>query len=169
MVGKQKDVEVLRDQAVPARLIPLGLKRSKVMALSAHSGQRMYIDTFFTRVLGGLLLISLPTMVILGGLMFAQGLGSTSDAAKVHAEASATVTVSRIQDWLREPQDYLSHIARESRATIGTTPNGESLKNAANAFFDAIEVVGSDGRLVATTAAYPDLEDIHSSEWFQKL
>jgi methyl-accepting chemotaxis protein len=166
---KQNDAKVLRDQAVLARLIPLGLKKPDVRPLSPPSGQRMHIDTFFTRVLAGLLLISLPTMVILGGFMFAQGLGSTSDAAKVRAEAAATVTVSRIEDWLREPRTYLAQIARESRVSLGSRgPDGTSLKNAANAFFDAIEVVGSDGRLVATTAAYPDLEDVHSAEWFQK-
>jgi methyl-accepting chemotaxis protein len=126
----------------------------------------MHIDTFFTRVLAGLLVISLPTMVILGALMFAQGLHSTTDAAKVKAEATATVTASRIADWLREPQTYLAQIAREA---IGSpNPNGASLKKAANAFSDVIEVVNSSGGLVASTTTYPDLENVGSAEWFQK-
>ncbi len=166
MAFKQRDRQLLRDQAVLARVIPIGVRQVHANPLSAGPGHGIHIDTFFTRVLAGLLLISLPMMVILGALIFAQGLKSTADAANEQAEATATVSVSRIVDWLREPQNYLEQLARES---IGTeSPNGASLKSAANAFFDVIEVVNSSGGLVASTAVYPDLDGVGSADWFQK-
>jgi methyl-accepting chemotaxis protein len=163
---KHKDRQLVRDQIVLASVIPIGVRHAHPTPISAGPGHQMHIDTFFTRVLAGLLLISLPTMVILGALMFAEGLHSTSDAAKVQVEATATVTASRIIDWLREPQNYLAQVARES---IGSrSPNGASLKRAANAFFDVMEVVNSSGGLIASTTPYPDLDGAASAEWFQK-
>jgi methyl-accepting chemotaxis protein len=128
------------------------------------------MDSFFTRVLAGSLLISLPVMVILGALMFAEGLQSSTTAATLQTEANAVAAASRISDWLREPQAYLAQLARESTAPAGHTgPSGTALETAANASFQAIEVVNSDGALIAATASDPDLKDIGSAVWFGKV
>ena len=157
------------DQAAFAPVIPLVIKDAHPRSAAARRSRRIYADTFFTRVLAGSLLISLPVMVILGALMFAEGLQSSTDAAKLQTQATAVSGAARITDWLREPQAYLAQLARESTAPIGHRgPSGSSLKTAANAAFDAIEVLDPSGRVIAATAAYPDIQDAGSAVWFGK-
>jgi methyl-accepting chemotaxis protein len=130
----------------------------------------MSFDTFFARVLAGSLLISLPAMVILGALMFAQELQSSTDAANVLAEATAVSAAGRITEWVREPAGYLAQLARESAVQAGHGgPNGTPLKTAANASFDAIEVLNAAGAMIAATAPDPDLQAVGSALWFGEV
>jgi methyl-accepting chemotaxis protein len=132
--------------------------------------RRIYVDTFFTRVLAGSLLISLPAMVILGVLMLAQGLRSSTDAATLQTRADAVAAASEINDWLQVPHAYLAQVARESIVPTGRKgPSATSLETATNAAFDAIAVVDTNGVVIAATSPDPDLQDVGSALWFGKV
>jgi hypothetical protein len=115
-------------------------------------------------VLAGSLLISLPVMVILGALMFAEGIQSSTNAAKLQTESTAVDAAVRISDWLRQPQAYLAELARQSTVPIGHKgPSGTAVKTAVDTAFDSIEVVDTNGGVIAFTAADPDLQDVGSA------
>jgi methyl-accepting chemotaxis protein len=132
--------------------------------------RRFSVDSFFTRVLAGSLLISLPAMVVLGALMFAQELQSSSNSANVQAEANAVAAAGRISDWIREPRSYLMQLAHASVVPATERgPNPTPLKTAANASFDAIEMLDSSGALVAATTPDPDLTAVGSALWYGEV
>ena len=79
------------DQPSLAPLIPIRVLKAPARPARARRPRRLALDTFFTRVLASSLLISLPAMVILASLMFAQELQSSTDLANGRAESSATV------------------------------------------------------------------------------
>ena len=86
------------------------------------------VDTFFARVLAGSLLISLPVMVILGLLMFAEVLQATTDSAKTRAKGDAVTGAVRISDWLSEPRTHLAQVARAAASPVGRKgPSGGAL------------------------------------------
>jgi methyl-accepting chemotaxis protein len=160
---------VKRDKPALAPVIPIGARQAVSTPPAARRLRGFDADTFFNRVLGGSLLVSLPAMAILGALMFTQGLQSSTETAKLQTEAAAVVTASRISDWLREPQGYLAQLARESVVPAGQRiPTGRSLKTAANPYFDTIAVFDAIGGLIAETAPDPDLQNVGSTDWFQK-
>jgi methyl-accepting chemotaxis protein len=153
-----------------APVIPLALPVDQAGRAATRRPRQLSVDTFFTRVLAGSLLISLPAMVILAGLMFAQELQSSTDLANGRSEATATAAAGRITAWVREPASYLAQLARESIVPIGhTEPSGIPLKTAVNPSFDAIEVLDSSGALIATTALDPDLPGVGKAVGFGEM
>jgi methyl-accepting chemotaxis protein len=121
-------------------------------------------------VLASSLLISLPAMVILASLMFAQELQSSTDLANGRAESSATEAAGRIAEWVTEPASYLAQLARESIVPVGSPgPNGTPLKTAVNPTFDAIETLDSRGAVIAATAPDPDLPGLGSAVGFGEM
>jgi methyl-accepting chemotaxis protein len=153
-----------------APLIPLALQKDLGRRVAGRRPRRLSLDTFFTRVLAGSLLISLPAMVILAALMFAQELQSSTDLANGRSEATATAAAARITEWVREPASYLAQLARESIVPIGSPgPTGIPLKTAVNASFDAIEVLDQSGAVIATTAPDPDLPSVGSAVGFGEM
>ena len=161
------------DQSDPRQLapvLPLVNPNTGARVTTTHRARRVSVDSFFTRVLAGSLLISLPAMVILGALMFAQELQSSSDSAHVQAEANAVAAAGRISDWIREPKAYLAQLAHASIVPVTERgPNGTPLKTAVNASFDAIEVLDAKGALIAATAPDPDLTAIGSALWYGEV
>ena len=157
------------DQPSLARLLPLPVQAVDTAKGSAHR-PRLSMDTFFTRVLAGSLLISLPAMVILGALMFAQELQSSTDLANGRAQSTAVAAAGRITEWVREPAAYVAQLARESIVPIGSPgPTGIPLKTAANASFDALEVLDSSGAVIAATVPDPDLQAVGSAVGFGEM
>jgi methyl-accepting chemotaxis protein len=155
---------------VLAPVIPLKRKEAAVKARRSEPRGPFTADTFFTRVLAGSLLISLPAMVILGALMFAEGLQSSTTAAKLQTEGTASIAAQRVADWLREPQSYLAQLALATTGPAGHKgPRADTLANAANASFEAIYVLDSRGGMVARTEADADLEGIGSAGWFGRV
>lgn len=77
------------DRLALAPVIPLTVKAPQPRAPSARRPLKLPADTFFTRVLAGSLLISLPLMASLGALMYSQGLQSSTVEAEVQTEAVA--------------------------------------------------------------------------------
>jgi methyl-accepting chemotaxis protein len=153
-----------------APLVPIRVQTAHAPRGTTRPPRRLSLDTFFTRVLAGSLLISLPAMVILAGLMFAQELQSSSDLANGRSEATATAAAARITEWAREPASYLAQLARESITPIGRPgPSGIPLKTAINTSFDAIEVLDSSGAVIATTAPDPDLPGVGSAVGFGEM
>ncbi len=159
-----------RDQPSLAPLIPMRVQQAPPRGAGTTRPRRLSLDTFFTRVVASSLLISLPAMVILAALMFAQELQSSTDLAYGRAEATATAAAGRITEWVREPASYVAQLASEAIVPVGTQePNGSPLKTATNASFDAIEVLDSNGVVIATTARDPDLEAIGSAVGFREM
>jgi methyl-accepting chemotaxis protein len=117
------------------------------------------------RVLGGSLLVSLPVVAILGLLTLQEGLQTTTAAATARSQATAEATAIRIGAWLGERKAELRHIAQDSITSTGkagadagvdavvTRPVG------ADPAFDAIEIVSTSGKVLATTSVDPDLRD----------
>src|SRR5258708_32414692 len=109
-------------------------------------------------------------MVILAALMFAQELQSSTDLANGRAESTATAAAGRIAEWVREPASYLAQLASEASVPVGSPePNGSPFKTATHSSFDAIEVLDSNGVVIATTARDPDLEALGSAVGFREL
>jgi hypothetical protein len=158
------------DQPSLAPLIPIGVLKAPARPARARRPRRLALDTFFTRVLASSLLISLPAMVILASLMFAQELQSSTDLANGRAESSATEAAGRIAEWVTEPASYLAQLARESIVPVGSPgPNGTPLKTAVNPTFDAIETLDSRGAVIAATAPDPDLPGLGSAVGFGEM
>ena len=150
-----------------APVIPLTVKmlKPRVPAAPRPSGRR--VDTFFTRVVSGSLLISLPLMASLGVLMYSQGLHSSTNEAKVQTEANASAAAERIGQWISESHSYLAQLAREATAPAGRRgPIGTPLENASNPAFEAIEVVNAAGVVIAATSANADLKQVGQAPWF---
>ncbi len=159
-----------RDPRQIAPVLSLVSQKSGALRAATHRQSRISVDSFFTRVLAGSLLISLPAMVVLGALMFAQELQSSSNSANVQAEANAVAAAGRISDWIREPASYLMQLAHASIVPVTERgPNATPLKTAANASFDAIEMLDSSGALVAATTPDPDLTAVGSALWYGEV
>jgi methyl-accepting chemotaxis protein len=156
-----------RDQPRLAAVIPLTVKGARVPVPAARRTRGLHADTFFTRVLAGSLLISLPLMAILGALMFAQGLQSSTDMAQAQAETGANATADRVDEWVSSAQAYLTQLARESAAPAGHRgPIGTPIENASNSAFEAIEIVNGAGTVIAATGANPELKAVGQAPWF---
>ena len=155
------------DQLTLAPVIPLSVKVANPPRLAERRPSGRPADTFFTRVLAGSLLISLPLMASLGALMYAQGLQSSTTEATVEAQASATAAAERIDQWITESRAYLAQLAREATAPAGRRgPIGTPLENASNPAFEAIEVVDASGAVIAATSANADLKRVGQAPWF---
>jgi methyl-accepting chemotaxis protein len=155
------------DRPILAPVIPLSVKVSSPPRLAERRPSRRPADTFFTRVLAGSLLISLPLMASLGALMYAQGLQSSAHEATLQAEASATTTADRIAQQISAAQAYLAQLAREAAAPAGHRgPIGTPLENASDSAFDAIDIVDAAGAVIAATAVDQDLKSVGRAPWF---
>jgi methyl-accepting chemotaxis protein len=150
-----------------APVIPLSIKATRPAGPTARKQSGFPADTFFTRVLAGSLLISLPLMVILGFLMYSQGLDSSAQEARLQTQASATTTADRIQQWISKSQDYLAQLAREAAAPAGRRgPIGTPLENASDPAFKGMAVVDAAGTVIAATTADADLKAVGRAPWF---
>jgi methyl-accepting chemotaxis protein len=158
-----------RDEPAVAPLLPLAIPKVDAGRRSGHRPW-LSLDSFFTRVLAGSLLISLPAMVILGALMFAQELQSSADLANGRAESTAVAAAGRISEWIREPAAYMAQLALVSIVPIGSLePTGTAFKTVPNPSFDALEILDSSGAVVATTAPDPDLQTLGSAVGFGEM
>jgi methyl-accepting chemotaxis protein len=156
-----------RDRPTVAPIIPLSVRVARKPSVPASRPAGLRIDTFFSRVLAGSLLISLPLMASLGALMYSQGLQSSTTGAKVQAEATASAAADRIEQWVSESAAYIAQLAREATAPTGRRgPIGTPLENASNSAFEAIAVVSASGAVIATTKANADLKDVGQAPWF---
>jgi methyl-accepting chemotaxis protein len=150
-----------------APVIPLSISAIQMPRLAPTRPSRRPADTFFTRVLAGSLLISLPLMASLGALMYAQGLQSSAREAGLQTQASATTTADRIEQVISGSQAYLAQLAREAVAPAGRRgPLGKPLENASDPAFEAIDIVDATGALVAATADNADLKAVGQTGWF---
>jgi len=124
------------------------------------SGHRPW-DSFFMRVLGGSLLVSLPVVAALGLLTFDQGVQISTDAATARTQATAEAASIRIGAWLAERKGELRQIALDSAdrlnekgaASIRARPPD------ADPAFQAIEIVNVSGKVIVMTAPDSDLRD----------
>jgi methyl-accepting chemotaxis protein len=170
MALREINAQTERDLPLLPPLIPIRIEKAPVRGVGTRRPRRLTLDTFFTRVLASSLLISLPAMVILAALMFAQELRSSTNLANGRAESTATAAAGRITEWVREPASYVAQLASEAIVPVGSrAPNGNPLKTATNASFDAIEVLDPNGVVIATTVHDSDLEAIGSAVGFREM
>jgi methyl-accepting chemotaxis protein len=125
-------------------------------------------DTFFMRVLGGALLISLPMVVVLGTVVFTQGAKTNTDAATAQTQVIAKSASTRISDWVGERESDLRQIARDSVDHVGhvdlTTRIGAVTTSGFP--FDAIEVVDASGAVVTMAGQSDALTSVGAQPWF---
>jgi len=145
-------------------MIPLPVKPARAQAIGNGRRRRIYFNSFFTRVLAGSLLISLPAMVVMGALMFIEGVQSSTRAANLQTESTAVGTAARIGDWIRGPQSYIADLARASIGPRAAVTSG--MDHAANPEFDALELVDNNGNVLAASASDADLQAVGSAPWF---
>ena len=128
------------------------------------------VDTFFMRVLGGALLISLPMVVVLGTVVFTQGAKTNTDAATLQTQVIATSAATRISDWLSERQSDLRLIARNSIDHGGQVDltTSVSVVTASGLAFDAIAVLDPLGKIVSLAGTGDDLQALNATSWFTK-
>ena len=172
---RKRSGQGVNDLPTLAPVIPLSVRAAHPVSVrAAHPARpvarrpsRLPADTFFTRVLAGSLLISLPLMASLGVLMYSQGLQSSAQEARLQTRASATTTADRIEQWISASQAYLAQLAREAAAPAGHRgPVGTPLDNASNPAFEAIDVVDAAGTVVAATAGDIDIKTVGRAPWF---
>jgi methyl-accepting chemotaxis protein len=164
---RKRSEQRVNDLITLAPVIPLSVKAAHPARPLARRPSRRPADTFFTRVLAGSLLISLPLMVSLGILMYSQGLQSSAQEARLQTRASATTTSDRIEQWISASQAYLAQLAREAAAPAGHPgPVGTPLENASNPAFEAIDVVDAAGTVIAATASDIDIKTVGAAPWF---
>ena len=97
--------------------------------------------------------------------MLTQAVQSGTAAAKLQSQAAAVGAAARVTDWLRAPESYLALIARESAGPSGQL-NPARFQAAANATFDAIELVDTSGQVIEMTSPDADLLAAPSAPWF---
>ena len=143
------------------------LKPSRATRQWGHFGPRS-LDTFFMRVLGGALLISLPMVVVLGAVVFTQGAQTNTDAAKAQTQAIAASAATRISDWVTEREVDLDQVARDSVGHLGRANLDASVLKATSSgyAFDAIEVVDLNGTVVNLSGPGGDLQAAGTAPWF---
>jgi methyl-accepting chemotaxis protein len=144
--------------SLPIRLVQTSPRVTGVF--KRRLGRRPW-DSFFTRVLGGSLLVSLPVVAALGLLTFQQGMQLSTDAATARTQATAEATAIRIGAWLGERKGELRQIAMDSTDRIGKT-GAASLKARppdADPAFESIEIVDTTGKVVVMTAPDPALRE----------
>ncbi|HVC78729.1 MAG TPA: methyl-accepting chemotaxis protein [Candidatus Micrarchaeaceae archaeon] len=155
------------DEPTLAPVIPLSVKAPRADAPPPRTSSGLRADTFFTRVLAGSLLISLPLMAILGALMYAQGLQSSAQEASLQTQASATATAGRIEQWVSQSEAYITQLAREAAAPDGQAgPISTTLENATDPDFESIALVNAAGTVIAMTVVNADLKVIGQAPWF---
>jgi methyl-accepting chemotaxis protein len=150
-----------------APVIPLTVRVRQTWTPAIRHPARFRADTFFTRVLAGSLLISLPLMACLGALMYSQGLQSSTVEAEVQTEAVASATAERINLWIAESHAYLVQLAREAIAPDGQRgPISTPIENASDSAFESIEMINASGTVVAATKPNADLKEVGKAPWF---
>ncbi|HXC79096.1 MAG TPA: methyl-accepting chemotaxis protein [Candidatus Acidoferrum sp.] len=155
------------DAPTLAPVIPLSVRAAWPDAPPPRTRAGLPADTFFTRVLAGSLLISLPLMAILGVLMYAQGLQSSAQEAGLQTQASATATAGRIEQWITQSEEYIAQLAREATAPDGRPgPISTSLENASDPDFESIALVNAAGTALSMTTANADLQVVGQAAWF---
>ncbi|HEY1161819.1 MAG TPA: methyl-accepting chemotaxis protein [Candidatus Dormibacteraeota bacterium] len=124
-----------------------------------HRGRRRW-DSFFTRVLAGSLLVSLPVVAILGVITFEQGLSTSTDAATARTQATAEAAAIRIGAWLGERKAQLRQIAQDETNRIGQRGVNAIVARppGADQSFKAIETVDTKGKVIVGDAGDPELE-----------
>jgi methyl-accepting chemotaxis protein len=148
-------------KAPPAPMSDMRRQHIHLVRTSIRGHRRRPWDSFFIRVLAGSLLVSLPVVAILGLLTFREGVQTSTDAATARSQATAEATAIRIGAWLGERKAELRHIAQDS-ITHTNKPGIDALlarPEGADPAFEAIEIVSITGKVVATTAGDPDLQD----------
>jgi methyl-accepting chemotaxis protein len=128
------------------------------------------LDTFFMRILGGALLVSLPMVVVLGAVVFTQGAKANTDAATVQAQTIATSAATRISDWLSERESDLRIIARDSVDHVGVVDLTTRVSTVTSSGFpfDGIEVVDPTGKVISLAGQGDDLQNVTATSWFTK-
>jgi len=113
-------------------------------------------DSFFTRVLAGSLLVSLPVVAVLGFLTFQEGVQTSTDAATARGQATAEAAAIRIGAWLGERKAELRHIAEDSSSRTGHPAITALVARpiGADPAFEAIEIVSVTGKVLAATAGF---------------
>jgi methyl-accepting chemotaxis protein len=100
-------------------------------------------------------------VAILGVLTFTEGLQTSTAAATARSQATAEATAIRIGAWLGERKSELRHIAQDAVTNTGKAGANavEARPTGSDPAFEAIEIVSTTGKVLATTVSDPDLRD----------
>ena len=125
-------------------------------------------DSYFVRMLAGSLGVSVPIIVIVGLLISNFALQTTTDQASARSQAAAQAAAYRVDDWVVERQGELGQLAHDVADRVsgpGRVTTDEVQARIRN--FDEIEIVDTDGHVVATSAQTSHVGVVNPT-WFAK-
>ena len=156
-----------------AKAPALRLVKAPIGATPAPRGwmRRRLLDSYFVRVVAGVLLVSIPLTIVVGLVMSNSSTQASLDEAKNRSELAADNAAVRITDWVSERKAELRRVALSEVGHIGTAPTARAMlgTSAAHPDFATLEVVDRAGALVATTRPDSGLQLGTSSAATQRL
>jgi methyl-accepting chemotaxis protein len=175
MPGSPSNI-IVRDESRPAsdlRRVPPTLRvlrpaLAEPPKATRGSSRAFALDSFFVRVLASTLLISLPMVVVLGILVYTQGTKALTDSAEANVQVVAKSAGTRITDWMVQRQENLRSAARGAVDQVAQSNLNTDLVEAvaADASFDAIEIVAPNGNVIAVAGDGSDIQTVGTASWF---
>ncbi|MET0147175.1 MAG: methyl-accepting chemotaxis protein [Ilumatobacteraceae bacterium] len=116
-------------------------------------GERLGFRRLGFRLAAGVLLVSLPIMIVLALLLTAQSSASLTHASHDKSETLARAVALRLQDWVDERRDNVALLAAQSSTSIGEPGAGTVLDGPGIVHdeFELLVVFGVDGEMIATS------------------
>jgi methyl-accepting chemotaxis protein len=133
----------------------LRLVEAPTGAVRAPRGRKRWrpFDSYFLRVVAGVLLVSLPISILLGLVMTNLSTQTSLEQARNRSETAADNAAVRITDWMSERKAELRRLALIEVDHVGSpSERGHMLGTAAaHPDFATVQVVDRAGAVVATT------------------
>jgi methyl-accepting chemotaxis protein len=136
--------------------------------VTAELSWRRVRDSFFVRLLAGVLVTALPIMIILALLLTQRASDSLTQATKDAAHDVARGAALRMDDWVHAREDELFHLADAMEVRLGDRSLGPELARLAKGDddFTDIEVLDLKGHVVASSGSAQF--DPSGASWFVK-
>jgi methyl-accepting chemotaxis protein len=125
-------------------------------------------DSFFVRLLAGVLAASLPVMIVMAALLSQRATGNLTESVQHDAHNVARLAALRLNDWVHARQDELSHLAGALQVRLGDRSLGTELTRLAKSDddFTDFEILDLKGNILTGTGV---LEfDPSSAAWYRK-
>jgi methyl-accepting chemotaxis protein len=132
---------------------------------ATRTGWRSLPSRLGVRLVGAMLLVSVPVMVLLALFLTASASSSLSDAAAQTEENEAGAAVERMSDWVAERQADLAVVAGDLPAQLSDPAALARLQETYPAF-SLLETVDPTGRVLATSRPGTQL-DPRGQNWFR--
>ena len=153
-----------------ARVPALRLVKGPARPVRAPAGWRAWkpLDSYYMRVVAGILLVSIPISIVLGFVMANWSAQTSLDQAKARAEATAASAAVRITDWVGERQAELRTLAQDEAGKVLSPDLEPGLLAAAPSHpsFKTFQIFDAKGQAVASSVPGLKLSPTPSGDAF---